>query len=242
MVTANPKRFVEALTLPRRIGVFAGQDGAPAAASVVAGSSVSFVAGVPKQTQEDCINSTLLAFLAASHQYDRNNDTQNWYSFYQNVLVNIGWDPQQFDFTQFTTSGDSFTVDQAILQLIQAIGSGDEIQVVTATINALKGLARGSRSLVIWESNTHTDRAGNFQASSVTVSDGIPVMSFTAYYFQSSQTVDQLLFFTFSSSTDTLFQSGQTMSLDLDVYAQVRQAIKQKLGKNAVDFVGSLDI
>jgi hypothetical protein len=240
-IATSPKSFIASLTIPRSFGPLAATDAAPSA-SVDAGSTVSFVAGVPKQTQEDCLNSTLLAYLAANFQFNRFNDIQNWYSFYQDVLTNIGWDPQQFDFTQFTTSGDSFTVDQAILQLIQSIGTADELQVITATINALKSLARTDDRLVLWESNTHTDRAGNFQVNAVKMSDGIPVMSFTAYNFQASQTVDQLLFFSFSNSTDTMFQSGQSMSLDLDVYSQVRQAIKQKLGANAVNFVKDIQI
>src|SRR5947209_20542739 len=67
-------------------------------AHVVASSTASFVAGVSKQHREDVLNSTLLADLAASKKYDRENDTENWYQFYRTVLENVGWVIVEFSF------------------------------------------------------------------------------------------------------------------------------------------------
>ena len=85
------------------------------------GSLVSFVAGVDKQFQEDVLNSTLLAQLAANKKFDREQDSRNWYTFYKTVLENVGWTLQGFGFTQFNVSGGSFSCDKAVLEILTAI-------------------------------------------------------------------------------------------------------------------------
>ena len=60
-------------------------------AMVVAGSTVSFLPGMTKQQQEDVLDSTLLAQLAANKKHDREKQTDAWYQTYAEVLGNIGW-------------------------------------------------------------------------------------------------------------------------------------------------------
>jgi hypothetical protein len=53
---------------------------------VDAGSLISFVAGVSAENRADILNSTLLAQLAANKQYNREQQTQEWYGMYREVL------------------------------------------------------------------------------------------------------------------------------------------------------------
>jgi hypothetical protein len=64
----------------------------PAPTAVVDnGAILGFDANITDpQLKEDVDNSTMLAGLAASHQYDRFNDSLNWYRFYVNVLNRLG--------------------------------------------------------------------------------------------------------------------------------------------------------
>jgi hypothetical protein len=203
---------------------------------------VSFVAGIGDSNKADVLNSVLLAQLAANKKFDRENDTQGWYKFYREVLENVGWVIQGFDFDKVNTAGGDFTVDKVVLEILAAIATGDELAVVQSTINALKSLSDGDDRLVLYESSSHSAQKGNFQISPVTESGGIVAMRILAFYFSTTQNVDRVLFFTYSSASAELYKSSQTINLNKDVYAQVRNDIIIKLGNKAKTFVRNLDI
>jgi hypothetical protein len=58
---------------------------------VDAASLVTFIDGVSGQQNEDVLNSTLLAQLAANRKHHRERDTPGWYDFYCTVLEQVGW-------------------------------------------------------------------------------------------------------------------------------------------------------
>lgn len=237
--TSSATRFVRALALPEGAIMFAQSNARPS--FVVAGSLVCVSADVPAQAQEDCINSTLLAQLAATHQHDRMTDAANWYSAYINVLANVGWDAQSFAFGTFTTNGDAFTLDQPILQYIASLGTDTEVTNVAIAVTILKGLSKNDNRLVLWESQSHAQRQGNVQVISVTMADTMPVIKLGAFSFDTSNDISSLLFYSFNASADVLNQAAHTMNLNLDVYNGVRDQVKQKLGSKVTDLVSRLD-
>ena len=209
---------------------------------VDSGSLVSFVAGVDQQKQADVLNSTLLAQLAANKKYDREKDTVNWYGFYRNVLENVGWVVQEFQFEKYNVSGVSATTDKIIVEVLTAIVTGNDLAVVTTTLNAVKGLSNNDNRLVLFDHASHSDSNGNFQISLCSESGGVVVMKIGAFYFSTSQNVDRVLWFDFSSSQSTIYKGAQAMNLNDDVYSQVRSTIVTKLGDNAKNFIADLDI
>jgi hypothetical protein len=209
---------------------------------VALGSLVSFVAGVSEENQADVLNSTLLAQLAANKKFDRENDTENWYKFYRDVLENIGWVIQGFDFDKFSTSGGDFTVDRVVLDILAAIATSDELSTVLATINALRSLSDGDDRLVLFESSSHSSQKGNFQVAPVSEIGGLLTMKLSAFYFSTSQSVDRVLFFRYSSASANLYKGSQVINLNKDVYDQVRTDIVKKLGSKAKAFVRNLEI
>ena len=263
MQATEMKKFLDTLELPDRDTVHAGRrftfptlpapaggktDGVPthdptkASAAIDDGSLVSFVAGVSLQHQADALNSTLLAQLAANKKYDRENDVEDWYGFYKTVLENVGWEVQKFDFQKFNPSGSGFTMDKVVLDLLASIATQDDIAVINETIKALKALSNSDGRVVLFEQATHTTSKGNFQICACSESAGVLMMKIGAFSFSSTETVTSVLWFTFSSSSANVYQGGQVMNLDNDVYSQNRSAIVTKLGAHAAQFVGDLDI
>lgn len=236
-------RFLDALELDqpsRRIRAAAVAGGS---AVVDAGSLVAFTDALDDQQKADVQNSVLLAQLAASKKYDRDSDTENWYKFYRSVLEQVGWVVPTFSFSSVSGGGSRFTVDDVVIQLLQAIATSDEITIVEAAINALKDMDSKDHAVVIFETNTHGAANGNFQIQSCNVSPGgTLVMNVGAFYFSTSETVTRVLFFNFPSNSTSMFAARQTMDLDENVYAQVRDAVSTKLGDRAVQFVSNLDI
>ena len=243
----DPIAYVRALELalpPQpagRLKPFTVQEGTEAG-YVDAGSLVSFVAGVPELHKQDVLNSTLLAQLAANKVADREKKVKEWYAKYVEVLGKVGWVFQAFNFTEYSASGSTFTADKVIADVLEAIATKDDKKIIDATIKAVKALDGGDGRLMLWNQNSTKLTQGNFQISSCAESDGVVVMKLGAFYFSTDKNVTSVLWFSFSKSSTQMYKSAVTVNLNDQVYAKVRQAVLEKLGRSAQDYVGELDI
>lgn len=265
MNVAQKLQFIQALDLPARNQAHVGrvfatppapmvrdgaqtQDNVPTAdprqpsGFVDNGSLVTFLAGVDRQSQADVLNSMLLAQLAANKKFDRENDTVGWYGFYHDVLENLGWVVQQFAFSKYEVAGASVTVDKVVLEVLTAIATENGAAVAKAAIDAMNALSSDDQRFTLFQQSSHSAQNGNFQVSNCSTDGGVLKMSLGAFYFSSTRVDTQFLFFGWSTSDTTIYRSGQSIILDRDVYAQVRQSVVAKLGDHAKTFVDDLDI
>lgn len=206
------------------------------------GSLISFVSGVSDLHQSDVLNSSLLAQLASNKKYDRWNDTENWYKFYCDVLGKIGWVIQSFAFTEASIGGATFEVQDVVLKILESIVTGDEMIVVTETIDALKALSDGDDRLVLFDTQSQDLGKGNFQIAVAAESGGNVVTQMGSFYFHSKERHTRFLWFHFSTSDTHMFKGTQTIVLNEDVYGQVRQQVIDKLGDSAKTYIGDLEI
>ena len=210
-----------------------------ASAGVDAGSLVTFSGGVTEQNQADVKNSCLLA---ANKEYDREKQTEQWYRFYAEVLENVGWVIQEFQFSRITSKKGDFEASAIMFEILRAFCTEDEKVAISATVHALSELANSDYRVRIFESCSHSAQLGNFQHSSCILKDGSVTMHLGACYFSTTQHISRLLFTKFSFSDVDAYQGSQTVELDMDVYDRVRQLIIDKLGDNAEKFIGDLVI
>lgn len=209
---------------------------------VDSGSLVSFVSGISALEKSDVLNSTLLAQLAANTAFDRWEDTENWYKKYVEVLENVGWVIENFNFTKYKTKQKTFTMDKAVLEILRAIATGEQEEVINETIDALEALDDGDGKLVLFDTNGSNLTKGNFQMATAQ-SDGETVsMALGAFYFSSKQSATRFLWFEYKKISTTLFKAAQKVVLNEEVYDKVRDAINKKLGDAAVEYVANLDI
>ncbi len=247
---SNPVEFVKALDLDHPSGLDLALLGSQPpvlkdnekSANVDAGSLVSFVASLGTQNKSDVLNSTLLAQLAANKQFDRWTKPIDWYNFYTDVLAKVGWVFQAFDFQRYQAGGSTFTVDEVVLKVLAAIATQNEIAIAKETMDALKALSDGKKGLVLWDSNSSSAQAGNFQISVCNESNGSVVMKNGSFYFSTTETTKKFLWFSYSGSSMNINKSGTTLTLDGEIYSKVRQQIIDKLGSKASEFVADLDI
>lgn len=212
-------------------------------AFVDSGSTVSFVGGVPLVKQQDVLNSTLLAQLAANKKYDRESQTEAWYGYYREVLENVGWVVQSFSFTKYTETGATIKLDKTALAIIAEIASGNELTVLASTLKALEESDPDSKQTTLFDSNGSQGEAGNFQLSTASVDpNGNIQMTLGAFYFKSSEHKSRFLFVTWSTKNINLYFGAQSVILNEQIYATVRQTVIDKLGDNAQKFVADLDI
>ena len=214
-----------------------------AAGSVVGGSVVANTDSLTATDVQDVYNSTILAQLAANKQYDRETQTENWYKYYRNVLENVGYQMSAFDFSKYDSGGSSFTMDKVVLDAIAAIASEGELSVLETTLNAFKELPGDDRSVTLFSDNANSTENGNFQISSASVNEyGFPEMALGASYFKSTQRHTRFLFFEWGSDSVQFYLGVQKITLNTQMYQQVRQQVIDKLGDNAKDFVSNIEI
>jgi hypothetical protein len=218
------------------------KDGEPSA-SIDAGSVFAFAPGVSGTHQSDVKNSMLLAQLAANYVYDREHQTEQWYGKYREVLENIGWVLTAFQFARYESSGQTFSMDKVVLDVLKAIASGDEMDVMNKAIDALGKLPGDDRAVVLFDNNGSSSEGGNFQAGTCSEDpNGNVQMSIGTFYFKTSEHHTRFLFWSWGTKSVNMYTGSQSIMLNEDVYSQVRQQIIDKLGDKAQQYVADLPI
>lgn len=240
--------YIEALEIDdsRRVdGPFDGSrvaSGEEGAAVIDAGSMISFLGSVSKQHQDDVKNSLLLAQLAANKYCNREDNAAEWYKKYQEVLETVGWVVSGFSFEKFDAFASQFEISEAVIAVLGAIATQNEILIVKAMLEALKSLRDGDKKLKLWNVQTHNQSNGNFQIASCIGKDGNVSMSLAAFYFKAKSVDVKYLWYGYNQDSIQLYKSTQGIFLNENVYAQIRAAVIKKLGDKANDYLADLDI
>lgn len=232
--------FLDALELPDLPETPAGESKGTAA--VDAGQLVTFSKDVPKRGQADVLNSCLLAQLAATKKYDREKQPEEWYRFYSDVLSNVGWVMDRFQFQKYQSSSTSFGIDTFMLNLLQSIATGSMGSLMTSAINFMKSLSKTDPRAMLFDSSTRSGKQGNFQLGACYIQSGVLTMGLGCSYFSASSAADSFFFLHFESSDSEAYFSTQDVQLNMDVYDQVRDEIIDKLGDRAHRYVADLEI
>jgi hypothetical protein len=215
----------------------------PATGAVDGNIVAAFVDGVTGQQKNDVLNACLLAQLAANAKFHRMQQPVEWSNAYGTILMNIAWVVPSFSFRNLSTSAHRFTIDQVILKLVRSFLTEDQISNLTAVMDAMKALESEDRRFVIFERNAKSQSDGNFQFNSVGVSSGGTLsMKFNAYAFDTNTNVTNILWFSFSGNSTKLKVSQSTFVLNEQVYARIRDAVVNKLGNRAIDYIGGLEL
>lgn len=228
--------FVHSLKLPDSVAT------APSASACVAGHSLmAFVAGLSRQNREDVLNSTLLMQLAANARYNKENERQEWFKFYTEGLANLGWTLSDGAFEAYSANGKEFTVQKAVLDIIAGLTQGAGFAPVLT--KSLTSLRDDPQALALFESHGDQGESGMFQILPCAQTEqGNVTMLLNCMHLQNKFERHRILFFSHLSSQVQLFHSTQQAVLDIQLYSDVREAVLNKLGHNANQFVKNLDL
>lgn len=206
------------------------------------GSLVSFVNNVPDQQRVDVLNSSLLAQLAANKKHDPYNDTENWFKFYAKVMKNIGWVIQDFEFTEYKTSKMDFKLSQLTLQILSGLVGGKK-EIMKVLKGTLDSLAKDANGVSLFSSKSSSANKGKFLIAPCAVDSSKQVtVALLGLHFEAPQNEKNFLFFTWKSSSMKVWVSTQTCTLNEDLYQQVRDDIRKKLGDKAKTNVLKLEL
>lgn len=212
-------------------------------AQVNAGSLTSFTQRLSGQSKSDVKNSTLFAQLASNKAFDRFAQPMEWYKNYIEVLGQIGWNNPAFAFDTYRSGSSTVKMDEAVLNILAAIATGDELAMVAATMEGLKSLGSESKQMKIWDANSSNGNNGNFQIMPVDKLDnGDVVMVLTGMEFKAQTSHGSFLWWSWSSTSIDIQRAANKFVLNEDVYSVVRKAIIEKLGDRAVQLVADIPI
>ena len=226
-------------TVPKKITTF---EDSTESAEVNDGSIISFTANLTGQQKSDVQNSALLAQLAATKQFDRFINPIEWSKKYVEVLSNIAWVIQEFNFTKFNSASTSFKMDKVMLEIIGAVATGNELLVLKKTIDALGELDEDSKQMSIWNSGSSNLDQGNFQLIPVTTSGEDVVMPISSNHFKMNSYNYRFLWFEWNSSDMELNYARQVATLNEGIYSMIRNKIIEKLGDRASIYVDEIEI
>jgi len=210
-------------------------------ASVSAGMAVVFADDVTGQSKDDVLNSTLFGQLAATKQFDRQQELERWTSRYAEVLETIGWVVQNTTFSDVKDVNSAGSVDKLVLKLIRDTASPQQLDAIQKMINALKA-SENDKALKIFNSQSGNNNSANFQIGYVSNdNDGATLHIFT-FAYKANASVSSPLFFEFGNASVDFKSGNQVTVLNAQVYAQVREAVLQKLGDYRKDQISDISL
>ena len=205
-------------------------------------SIISFVSDVTAQNRQDVLDSTLLAQLAANHDYPGEDQILNWYKRYTDVLTNIGWEVQNKRDEKLNASQASFDMENVILSVFSTALQGSWLEIIKNTLSSIKSLSRSDNKISVFQNNTHTDYKGAFQVSIALEENNSVSLHMAAFVVRSTKKITDILFFKFDKEATTVDCAAYDMILNADVYAGIRDAVKSRLGELAKQYIVKIDL
>jgi len=249
--------FVRNLDLgvaPRRIvtrgaEAVAGEvfDAATSQARVVGSGLLAFEAGVTPEVRKAVSNSALLAQLVANKKAKGETDPLVWFREYANVLQNLGWTVQDQGWTDYTTKGKAAEVHEKILEVAAAaIAGGPALAIITASVNALKGMQPGSSWLTIFNRESQKANLARFQVGLVSNDPaGDIFVSLVACLIQAESNITQVLFFKYREAQARFQANDMKVTVNRDSMTNLAGAISEKTLAFQHDYlssIGNLDV
>lgn len=216
----------------------------PAAPAVVDGGSViSFVAGISAQERRDVLYSVQLAQRGASAAFHRFNQTPEWYAKYSEILSQVGWVGERLAFKEHRQGSGHLEMDKAALEILLAAATGQQLDILTKSFDALRKLSDGDKPLTLFQYNALAQASGNFQLGAVQKGagkDGPLAMGLGGFYFHADKQEGRILVFSWGGKSTILWAAVEKLTLNSDLYAKHREIVEAKLGLQADDYLSAL--
>ncbi|KAH8828724.1 hypothetical protein DL96DRAFT_1814068 [Flagelloscypha sp. PMI_526] len=210
--------------------------GGQASAYVVGREVVSFSGNIRLQQRKDVINSFLLAQLAAIQRCPNDEDGQEYFNCYRNMLGQLGWDTTKMGITEVSNVASHGTVNVLVLDHLKEILQPEAFSLGEATINALNKPGRAI-SLLNKHARGRSQKSSIFNVSVCSEANNGKIKVNTSYYFyKTDRTIDNTLFFTLADPKVSFSDGSQEIQLDVWEHA-TREVLVAKLKTVAAQYV-----
>ncbi len=205
-------------------------------------SLISFVSGVNAANRADILESTLLAQLGANAKVTDASDVIGWYKSYVEILTKTGWTIEGGDVQKFSAKASVVEIQSVIIDILTAAFGAGLVQIITKALESIKTLADSSGKIEAFEKNTHSERSGSFQVGIATQEGGAVSISLGTFLITSSNKINHILFVKFSNDETELQYASGKLTLDQEIYGNIRSLVRQKLNGRLLEFVSDIPI
>lgn len=208
------------------------------------GSGVfAFEQGVTADVREAISDSALLAQLVASKKVPVEQDPLGWFRAYSEVLQNVGWTLHEGGWVDYSTTGKTAEVHEKILEVATAAlaPSVTALALLTATVNALKGMDPKSGWLKIFSRESQKAKLARFQIGLVSTEEkGDIFVSLLACVIEAESNITQVLVFRFRDAKAKFQANGAKVSINRASIAGLGDAIRAKTRAYQQDYLSGI--
>ena len=212
---------------------------------ISAGSLVFFSPRFNGQQKQDMLYSSLLAQLAASAEYNRLNETDKWYNFFNKTMANIAWVTQSFEFQKYESRSEFLTISKVTQELLGGLPENEKelMTTVKETFDCLVKTPSTDVFTQLFCTNSISKRGGNFQifVCDVDKTNQINVAGFYIYFHANEERENQFLI-SQRKQDIAIYYSTTILTLNERLYADIRDDVKDKLGERATTLVHKVPV
>jgi hypothetical protein len=234
----NHLELIEAITLPELTTPVAPaapplrEQARQTSAEINASCLLVFDSGLSRQLISDVSNSVLFSQLAADAKANRFTEAPAWSSRYFEVMGQIGWNQTKVRYNGLVLLPAPVDWIPVVTQNLDAGAA-----LARAGIAAAQAMSQASEAMRFWNRNAFDEGRGLMMMAPTQLVSGSVVTEFGLTWFALERAIDGFLGWSLGYR---IMESGTTMVLNEDVYAQVREAIIKKLGNRARDYVANV--
>jgi hypothetical protein len=165
-----------------------------------------------------------------------------WYTNLGVALNNLHFTAQDFQFSSWGASGDTFTVDKMIIDVMQGM-LGDDKSALEGAMAVLADAGKDDGAMKIWDSHSKSKSSGAMQKVFVRQKDANSPLSLVtgAFGLKTTTTItDVLFFFHFSTSDTQAVKATQDMVFNQKAYEPNREKVQEMLGKTTGDWLNKI--
>jgi len=218
-------------------------DDAKKQAQVVGSGVFAFEKGVTAQVRDAISDAALLAQLVANKKVSVERDPLGWFKAYAEVLQNVGWTLQESSWVDYTTTGTSGQVHEKILEVATAALAPTvaSLAIITASVNALKGMNPKSPWLTIFDRESQKARIARFQIGFVNIGAQRDIfVSLLGCLIEAQSNVTQVLFFKFKDAKATFRANSANVSVNKTSITDLADPIRKKTRAYQHDYLSKI--
>jgi len=219
---------------------FASQEvEAPDKAAIVGEGVLSFTGNLDEQNKNDALHAFLFATLVANKAFPREEQGEEWYRLFVQVMTDTGWLPTNTFYDGINVGGNSVRMDQLVLEILGAVVAGLALPGPTSALmlkvagTAISALQKQEAALTLYERNMLEHGVGGTAAGTCTEYNGEVTLALGTVRFIRKNTSTKVMFVEWDSRDVKLYRGEAVFRKVPAIVEQVRDDILKKVGVNA---------
>lgn len=207
--------------------------------AVVANTILGFVAGMSRENKDAVKKTVLLAVLVADNAFGLERGGENWFNKFYSVMNGLGWVPEHWDYAQYRTTDQRFTMEQVGLKILGSAiatmaGPGPAAMILAKVAkDAIEALQVSNEPVELFKRHTRDYDKGNFCIGSCIESRGEVYFALGALRCNVRINTVDVLFTEWHNSTINISRGEAAWILDQEEYSFHRADIVNKLREKA---------